>query len=152
MALFLGVGMMRLENHLGMNVWKMIIFVNLYEFLRTFKPIRIVLKWTNWGSWRKDKWSNWRKKFNFLPTSINFNRVLNAAKPGHSADPVSAVTKKAKRCWALSTLLQFNLVTLQGGFQLLDLIITELKSHMICYTSMPLIGWNYSIQTREQIL
>ena len=27
-----------------------------------------------------------------------------------------------------------------GGFQLLDLIITELKSHMTCYNSMPLIG------------
>ena len=39
-----------------------------------------------------------------------------------------------------------------GGFQLLDLIITELKSHMTCYNSMPLIGWNYSIQTGEQIL
>ena len=24
------------------------------------------------------------------------NRVLNAAKPGHSADPVSAITKKGK--------------------------------------------------------
>ena len=39
-----------------------------------------------------------------------------------------------------------------GGFQLLDLIITELKSNMTCYNSMPLIGWNYSIQTGEQIL
>ena len=39
-----------------------------------------------------------------------------------------------------------------GGFQLLDLIITELKNHMTCYKSMPLIGWNYSIQTGEQIL
>ena len=28
----------------------------------------------------------------------------------------------------------------KGGFQLLDLIITELKSHMTCYNSMPLIG------------
>ena len=27
-----------------------------------------------------------------------------------------------------------------GGFQLLDLIITELKSHMTCYNSIPLIG------------
>ena len=27
-----------------------------------------------------------------------------------------------------------------GGFQLLDLVITELKSHMTCYHSMPLIG------------
>ena len=27
-----------------------------------------------------------------------------------------------------------------GGFQLLDLIITEFKSHMTCYNSMPLIG------------
>ena len=39
-----------------------------------------------------------------------------------------------------------------GGFQLLNLIITELKSHMTYYNSMPLIGWNYSIQTGEQIL
>ena len=38
------------------------------------------------------------------------------------------------------------------GFQLLDLIITELKSHMTCYNLMPLIGWNNSIQTGEQIL
>ena len=28
----------------------------------------------------------------------------------------------------------------KGGFQLLDLIITELKSHMTWYNSMPLIG------------
>ena len=28
----------------------------------------------------------------------------------------------------------------QGGFQLLDLIITELKSHMTSYNAMPLIG------------
>ena len=41
---------------------------------------------------------------------------------------------------------------LLGGFQLLDLIITELKSHMTCYNSMPLIGCNYSYQTGEQIL
>ena len=39
-----------------------------------------------------------------------------------------------------------------GGFHLLDLIITELKSHMTCYNSMPLIGWNYSIQTGKQTL
>ena len=38
------------------------------------------------------------------------------------------------------------------GFQLLDLIIMELISHMTCYNSMHLIGWNYSIQTGEQIL
>ena len=28
----------------------------------------------------------------------------------------------------------------QGGFQLLDLIIRELKSYTTCYNSMPLIG------------
>ena len=39
-----------------------------------------------------------------------------------------------------------------GVFQLLDFIIMELKSHMTCYNSMPLIGKNYSIQTGEQIL
>ena len=31
-----------------------------------------------------------------------------------------------------------------GGFQLQDLIITELKSYMICYDAMSLVGWNYS--------
>ena len=40
----------------------------------------------------------------------------------------------------------------KGGFQLQDLIITELKSHKTCYNSIPLIGWNYSIKTREEIL
>ena len=39
-----------------------------------------------------------------------------------------------------------------GSFQLLDLIMMELKSHMTCYNSMPLIGWFYSIQTGGQIL
>ena len=39
-----------------------------------------------------------------------------------------------------------------GGFQLLDLPITKLKSHMTSYNSMPLIGWNNSIQTGGQIL
>ena len=42
--------------------------------------------------------------------------------------------------------------TEQGGFQLVDLIIKELKDHMTCYNSMPLIGGNCSIQTGEQIL
>ena len=45
-----------------------------------------------------------------------------------------------------------HLQVVHGGFQLLDLIIAELKSHMTCYNSMPLIGWNNSIQTGEQIL
>ena len=52
---------------------KMIILVNLYDFLRFFKPIRTGLKWANQGNWQKAKWSNWRKKIIFLPTSINFN-------------------------------------------------------------------------------
>ena len=33
-----------------------------------------------------------------------------------------------------------NLDLVLGGIQLLDLIITELKSHMTCYNLMPLIG------------
>ena len=28
----------------------------------------------------------------------------------------------------------------KGGFQWVDLIITELKNHMTCYNTMPLIG------------
>ena len=35
---------------------------------------------------------------------------------------------------------QVQLHLCYGGFQLLDLIITELKSHMTCYHTMPLIG------------
>ena len=31
-------------------------------------------------------------------------------------------------------------LAMKGGFQLLDLIITELKSHVTFYNSMPLIG------------
>ena len=42
--------------------------------------------------------------------------------------------------------------TQDGRFQLVDLIIMELKDHMICYNSMPIIGWNYSIQHSVQIL
>ena len=45
-----------------------------------------------------------------------------------------------------------QLKTKKGGFQFLDLMITELKSHMTCYNTMPLIGGNYSIQTGGQIL
>ena len=37
-------------------------------------------------------------------------------------------------------ILDDPIFVVQGGFQLLDLIITELKSHMTCYNSMPLIG------------
>ena len=40
----------------------------------------------------------------------------------------------------LSHLIRFLARQALGGFQLLDLIITELKSHMTCYSSMPLIG------------
>ena len=42
--------------------------------------------------------------------------------------------------------------SLLGGFHLVDLVIPELKSHMICYNSMPLIGSHYNIQTGEPIL
>ena len=39
----------------------------------------------------------------------------------------------------------------KGGFHLVALVIRELKSHMICQNSSPIIGWNYSIQTGDQI-
>ena len=45
-----------------------------------------------------------------------------------------------------------DFLTQVGGFQLLDLIIMELKSYMTSCNSMPLIGGNSSIQTGEQIL
>ena len=37
------------------------------------------------------------------------NRVLNAAKPGHSADPVSAVTKKGKTLLGVEHPIQVGL-------------------------------------------
>ena len=39
-----------------------------------------------------------------------------------------------------------------GGFQLEFLSISRVTNHMTCYKSSALIGWNYSIQTGEQIL
>ena len=48
-------------------------------------------------------------------------------------------------------ILKYELKGNIGGFQLLDLILTELKSHMPRYNSMLLIDYN-TIQTAEQIL
>ena len=77
-------------------------------------------------------------------TTINQPRYTKMPKmsrsPSIEENSISYVTVQHKKTQA------------QGGFQLLDLIITELKSHMTCYNSMPLIGWNYSIKTGEQIL
>ena len=44
--------------------------------------------------------------------------------------------------WKVVTIWVNFVATIEamGGFQLLDLIITELKSHMTCYNSMPLIA------------
>ena len=39
-----------------------------------------------------------------------------------------------------------------GGFQLEFVSISRVINHMTCYNSSALIGWNYSIQTGEQIL
>ena len=40
----------------------------------------------------------------------------------------------------------------QGGFQLEFESISGVINHMTCYNSSALIGWNYSIQSGEQIL
>ena len=42
--------------------------------------------------------------------------------------------------WKIVRCVNGKVQYMPGGFQLLDLIITELKSHMTCYNSMPLIG------------
>ena len=46
----------------------------------------------------------------------------------------------------------WSLLNNLGVFHLVDLVIPELTSHMTCYNSIPLIGWNYSIQSGDQIL
>ena len=52
--------------------------------------------------------------------------------------------------------LGLNIMTrfgwIQGGFQLKFVSISHVVNHMTCYNLGALIGWNYSIQTREQIL
>ena len=52
------------------------------------------------------------------------------------------ITSSTKSGDSLSTSTSDNMEEIKnkGGFQLLDLIILELKSHMTCYNSMPLIG------------
>ena len=79
----------------------------------------------------------------WLPLEIgNFEEIMGSV--SHLFSCIGVVFDRSK-----------NLATpsyLQGGFQLVDLVITELKSHMTCYNASPLIGWNYSIQTGEQIL
>jgi hypothetical protein len=62
-----------------------------------------------------------------------FNRVLNAAKPGHSADPVSAVTKKAKHCWALITLLALSVAQhpIKGPVKTIDKINNIARCNLI---------------------
>ena len=40
----------------------------------------------------------------------------------------------------------------EGGFQLEFVSISRVINHMTCYKSSALLGWNYSIQTGEQIL
>ena len=45
-----------------------------------------------------------------------------------------------------------NLFIYLGGCCLQDSSIIWVISHVICYKIIPLIGWNYSIQTGEQIL
>ena len=40
----------------------------------------------------------------------------------------------------------------KGGFQLEFLTKSRVINHMTCYNSSALIGWNYNIQTGEQIL
>ena len=81
-------------------------------------------------------------------TVSEVGRIAMGSANSESPDLVTQATSGAK-----SAIWSFSLSSAAfGGFQLLDLIITELKSHMTCYNSMPLIGWNYSIQTGEQIL
>ena len=40
----------------------------------------------------------------------------------------------------------------EGCFQLKFVSVSQVINHMTCYISSALIGWNYSIQTEEQIL
>ena len=53
---------------------------------------------------------------------------------------VTVFSKKSDVHWAGDGLFARRDLP-KGGFHLLDLIITELKSHMTCYNSMLLINW-----------
>ena len=55
--------------------------------------------------------------------------------------PVPTTQKNWTLTWKVVTIWVNFVATIEamGGFQLLDLIITELKSHMTCYNSIHLI-------------
>ena len=50
------------------------------------------------------------------------------------------------------TVFFFRLLHYMGGFQLEFVSISQVINHMTCYIFSALNGWNYSVQTGEQIL
>ena len=85
--------------------------------------------------------------FFFLVLSIKSILLVKLLNFASSLDVLNAIL--STDFWILSKdLEEENMLTTPWtmvlrhlrGFQLLDLIITELKSHMTCYNSMPLIG------------
>ena len=107
------------------------------------------------GNWRRN-WLFNKKKWNQRNPRNDTEVVKNILTCSISfRSMISYYAFSRLKFWCLEIQYVFltrSLFDLYGGFQLLDLIITELKSQMTCYNSMPLIGWNYSIQTWEQIL
>jgi len=76
---------------------------------------------------------------NILPIYFNFRTTSTGICSG--AARIGAITGiMIGELNLLHSSLIVNTLAAIGGFQLLDLIITELKIHMTCYNSMPLIG------------
>ena len=65
-----------------------------------------------------------------------------------SAAPVAIATKASQN----ASLAKHSAVSNLGGFQMVFVGISRVINHMTCYKPSALIGWNYSIQTGEQIL
>ena len=138
------------------------VFINLFCWKKIVgaQSSRLIscIKWQTKSTWTHLKWPFLMFWFQDQPLPHSFLvLLLNAAPP----NPILIVPILngsflallfALQALLLSHLIHFLARQALGGFQLLDLIITELKSHMTCYSSMPLIGWNYSIQTWEKIL
>ena len=106
---------------------------------------------------------------NLVETNKTFNLNNNTDIYIHSAPKSQKVEKYAKIIltstyqdlveWEVYAEADINMCNgicqikgYKGGFQLEFVSIDRVINHITCYKSSALIGWNYSIQTGEQIL
>ena len=81
--------------------------------------------------------------YNCTPCNSTWTCLIEHATEGHnsaSRRATQTLTTMAEKITVTIEKKVMGIEFVKGGFQLLDLIITELKSHMTCYNPIPLIG------------